>query len=138
MFNPLGRDELRAIVDLLLSDMGETLAERGLAVDVTPAACEWLLEQAGIDPSTGARPLRRTIQRHVQDAVSDLLIQRTGARIHRIRVDLAPAQGAAGGEGSLAERELVLEVAPQVVGEGVSAGATHSAAREEEPALAES
>ena len=139
VFNPLGRDELRAIVDLLLSDVNETLAERGLAVDVTPPACEWLLEQAGIDPSTGARPLRRTIQRHVQDAVSDLLIQRTGARIRRIRVDLAPAQGPdAGGDDSLAGRELVLEVAPQVAGEEVAAGATRSAAPEEEPALAES
>jgi ATP-dependent Clp protease ATP-binding subunit ClpC len=38
-------------------------------------AKEWLLRAAGIDPSTGARPLRRTIQRHIQDAVSEILIQ---------------------------------------------------------------
>ena len=39
----------------------------------TPAK-EWLLAQAGVEPSTGARPLRRTIQRHVQDAISEILI----------------------------------------------------------------
>ena len=97
VFNPLGREELRAITCLLLSDVNETLADRGLTVEVSAEAREWLLEQAGIDPSTGARPLRRTIQRYVQDAVSDLLIQRTGELVERIRVDLA-------GE------ELVLEV----------------------------
>ena len=135
VFNPLGRAELRAIVDLLLSDVNETLADRGLAVDVTPAAREWLLEQAGIDPSTGARPLRRTIQRHVQDAVSDLLIQRTGAEIRRIRVDLGPPRrldldGAGSPEGS----DLVLDVAP-VSEEQPPTG--EPAAHEEEPALAE-
>ena len=139
VFNPLGREELRAIVDLLLSDVNETLAERGLAVDVSPSAREWLLDQAGIDPSTGARPLRRTIQRHVQDAVSDLLIQRTGAEIHRIRFDLAPIRKQKpGGEGSLAEMELVLEVVPGAGGEQVAAAGEHLAPREEEPALAES
>ena len=105
VFDPLGREELRAIVDLLLSDMGETLAERGLAVDVTAAARDWLLERAGIDPSTGARPLRRTIQRHIQDAVSDLLIQRMDAEIHGIRVDLAPARGPRRRRGAAACRE---------------------------------
>ena len=114
VFNPLGREELRAITCLLLSDVNETLADRGLTVEVTTEAREWLLEQAGIDPSTGARPLRRTIQRYVQDAVSDLLIQRTGDFVERIRVDLA-------------RDELVLEVVQET-----------APTVEEEPALAES
>jgi ATP-dependent Clp protease ATP-binding subunit ClpC len=74
VFNPLGRVELRAIVDLLIDDVNSTLSGRGLRVELTDAAKEWLLDRAGVDPSTGARPLRRTIQRHVQDAVSDVLI----------------------------------------------------------------
>ena len=49
---------------------------------------EWLLEQAGLDPSTGARPLRRTIQRHIQDAVSEILISRRGESIEQIEVAL--------------------------------------------------
>lgn len=136
VFDPLGRDELRAIVDLLLSDVNETFAARGLRVDVTPAARDWLLETARTDPSTGARPLRRTIQRHVQDAVSDLLIRRPGAGIRRIRVDLAPSHGrnAEGGD-SLACRGLVLEAAAG--GETEPEAGAPPAAHEEEPALAE-
>jgi ATP-dependent Clp protease ATP-binding subunit ClpC len=76
VFNPLSREHLRSIVDILLDDVNATLSDRGLVVTVSDAAKEWLLEVAGVDPSTGARPLRRTIQRHIQDAVSEILIQR--------------------------------------------------------------
>ena len=88
VFNPLGMDELRAIVDILLYDVNATLAERHLTVTVDEAAKSWLLERAGVDPSTGARPLRRTIQRYVQDEVSELLISRHGARIEAIEVSV--------------------------------------------------
>lgn len=86
VFNPLGETELRAIVDILLSDVNMTLEERGLRVEVTEKAKDWLLEQAGVDPSTGARPLRRTIQRHIQDAVSEILIAQHGEKIGLIEV----------------------------------------------------
>ena len=88
VFNPLGHEELRAIVDILLYEVNLTLAERGLEVEVPGEAREWLLEQAKIEPSTGARPLRRTIQRHIQDAVSEILISRHGVAIGKIRVTL--------------------------------------------------
>ena len=88
VFNPLGREELRQIVDILLQDVNETLADRGLRVNVSPAARDWLLEEAGIDPSTGARPLRRSIQRHIQDAVSDILIHQSHDGIDVIEVDV--------------------------------------------------
>src|SRR5262249_56995838 len=78
VFNPLGEEELRKIVDILLSDVNGTLAERALKVEVSREAKEWLLAKAGVDPSTGARPLRRTIQRHIQDAVSEILINQHG------------------------------------------------------------
>jgi ATP-dependent Clp protease ATP-binding subunit ClpC len=89
VFNPLGERELRSIVDILLIDVNQTLSERGLTVTVTTPAKEWLLAKAGIEPSTGARPLRRTIQRHIQDAVSEILINRLGGEaIELIEVDL--------------------------------------------------
>ena len=84
VFNPLGSIEMRAIVDILLDEVNGTLAERRLKVEVSGEAKEWLLDQAGLDPSTGARPLRRTIQRHIQDAVSELLISHHGEHIERI------------------------------------------------------
>ena len=74
VFNPLSKDDLRQIVDIMLSDVNKTLSERNLTVVASDEARNWLLDKAGIDPSTGARPLRRTIQRHVQDAISDILI----------------------------------------------------------------
>ncbi len=86
VFNPLGQAELRAIVDILLEDVNLTLEERRLKVEVSDEAKLWLLERAGIDPSTGARPLRRTIQRHVQDAVSEVLIARHGEVIEFIGI----------------------------------------------------
>jgi ATP-dependent Clp protease ATP-binding subunit ClpC len=86
VFNPLGQVELRAIVDILLEDVNLTLEERRLSVEVSDEAKMWLLEKAGIDPSTGARPLRRTIQRHIQDAVSEVLIARHGEVIGLIGI----------------------------------------------------
>jgi ATP-dependent Clp protease ATP-binding subunit ClpC len=86
VFNPLGRDELRLITDILLEDFNSTLAEKHLRIEVDGDAREWLLKHAGVDPSTGARPLRRTIQRYLQDAVSDILIQRHDDEIGSIDV----------------------------------------------------
>jgi ATP-dependent Clp protease ATP-binding subunit ClpC len=88
VFNPLGPIELRAVVDILLEDVNHTLGQRGLHVEVSTDVREWLLEQAGVEPSTGARPLRRTIQRHLQDAVSEILISRRGEPIELIEVEL--------------------------------------------------
>jgi ATP-dependent Clp protease ATP-binding subunit ClpC len=89
VFNPLGEEELRRIVDILIDDVNETLSERGLHLEVSVEAKDWLLRRADIEPSTGARPLRRTIQRHIQDAVSEILIHQFGGEpIDRIQVDL--------------------------------------------------
>ncbi|MFN7963788.1 MAG: ATP-dependent Clp protease ATP-binding subunit [Thermoanaerobaculia bacterium] len=88
VFNPLGENELRAIVDILLADVNETLAGRGLRVELSDAARLWLLEEAGVEPGTGARPLRRTIQRYIQDAVSEILIEHREEPLELIEVTL--------------------------------------------------
>jgi ATP-dependent Clp protease ATP-binding subunit ClpC len=89
VFNPLGAKELRSIVDILIEDVNNTLAERSLRLEVSDRAKEWLLSKADIEPATGARPLRRTIQRHIQDAVSEILINNQhGEAIERIEVGL--------------------------------------------------
>ncbi|MCH9647860.1 MAG: ATP-dependent Clp protease ATP-binding subunit [Deltaproteobacteria bacterium] len=92
VFNPLGTPELRAIVDILLEEVNATIAERGLHIEVAPEAKEWLLDKAGIDPSTGARPLRRTIQRHIQDSVSEILISHHGEIIELIEATLVDGE----------------------------------------------
>jgi ATP-dependent Clp protease ATP-binding subunit ClpC len=74
VFNALGLEELRAIGRLLVDDVADTLKHRGLTLIVSDASVDWLLKASGHDAHSGARPLRRTIQRHVEDAVSELLI----------------------------------------------------------------
>jgi ATP-dependent Clp protease ATP-binding subunit ClpC len=88
VFHPLGAEELAEIVDIQITEVNETLAQRRLTLEVTPAAKAWLLRRAGVDPSTGARPLRRTIQRHLQDAISELLIRAEGDEIERFEADV--------------------------------------------------
>lgn len=88
VFHPLGQPELRAIVDILILDVNATLKARGLTITLGEDAKTWLLDRSGLDPSTGARPLRRAIQRHIQDAVSELLIRRGNEPVTTIEVDV--------------------------------------------------
>ena len=92
VFHPLGQAELELIVDILLAEVNETLAQRRLRVELTETAKKWLLARAGLDPSTGARPLRRTIQRHVQDEISELLIRSGGEEPGSYEVDVEGEQ----------------------------------------------
>jgi ATP-dependent Clp protease ATP-binding subunit ClpB len=69
IFNPLGKEQLAQIVGLLLKSVEKLLAERQITLEVTPAAIEVLLRE-GYDPAYGARPLRRTIQRLIQDPLA--------------------------------------------------------------------
>ncbi len=62
VFHPLLKGQMRAILNILLEDIRETLARQELKVELTPAAAQWLVEQ-GFDPQYGARPLKRTLQR---------------------------------------------------------------------------
>jgi ATP-dependent Clp protease ATP-binding subunit ClpC len=88
VFRPLGEDELRQIIDILLLEINLTLAERNLRVSLSDAAKKWLLGAAGLDPSTGARPLRRALQRHVQDPVSEILISESEGSLSEVEVDV--------------------------------------------------
>jgi ATP-dependent Clp protease ATP-binding subunit ClpB len=69
IFNPLGKEQLAKIVGLLLKSVEKLLAERQITLELTPAARELLLRE-GYDPAYGARPLRRTIQRLIQDPLA--------------------------------------------------------------------
>ncbi|OYV68060.1 MAG: ATP-dependent chaperone ClpB, partial [Gemmatimonadetes bacterium 21-71-4] len=69
IFRPLGKDEIVRIVDLQLAHLEHLLADRKLALEVTPEAKE-LLAREGYDPAFGARPLKRAIQRLVQNPLA--------------------------------------------------------------------
>ncbi|HEU5317307.1 MAG TPA: ATP-dependent Clp protease ATP-binding subunit [Chloroflexota bacterium] len=76
VFDPLDRAALGKILDLTLAKTAKQLAAQGIALDVTPDAREWLLEQH-TEPEYGARPLIRIVQTHVKDAVAEKLIDGT-------------------------------------------------------------
>jgi ATP-dependent Clp protease ATP-binding subunit ClpC len=90
VFHPLGRAELARICRLLIDDVNTTLSLKGVFVDIDDAAVEWLLAQSGEDPNMGARPLRRAIQKHVEDPVSELLIQAREEKIEAIEIRVGP------------------------------------------------
>jgi ATP-dependent Clp protease ATP-binding subunit ClpB len=69
IFNPLGKEQLTKIVDLRLEDLRKLLAERKISLELTPAAKELVFTE-GYDPNYGARPLKRSIQRLVQDPLA--------------------------------------------------------------------
>jgi ATP-dependent Clp protease ATP-binding subunit ClpB len=74
IFNPLGKVELERIVSLLLHSVDKLLVERKITVELTPAARELVLRE-GHDPAYGARPLRRAIQRLIQDPMALLILE---------------------------------------------------------------
>jgi ATP-dependent Clp protease ATP-binding subunit ClpB len=76
IFNPLGKEQLERIVGLLLKSVEKLLAERQITLELTPAANELLLRE-GYDPAYGARPLRRTIQRLIQDPLAMQILEGT-------------------------------------------------------------
>jgi len=86
IFNPLGKEQLVRIVDLLLQGVEKLLAERQIKLDLTPAAKE-LLVREGYDPAYGARPLRRTIQRLVQDPLALQILEGKILPGDHVRVD---------------------------------------------------
>ncbi|NQJ71583.1 ATP-dependent Clp protease ATP-binding subunit [Streptococcus suis] len=75
-FKHLGKEDLKAIVDLMLAQVNKTLAKKGITLEVTEAAKEFLME-AGYDKAMGARPLRRVIESQIRDKVTDFYLDHT-------------------------------------------------------------
>jgi ATP-dependent Clp protease ATP-binding subunit ClpB len=86
IFNPLGKEQLQHIVDLLLRSVENLLKEREITLELTPAAKE-LVATEGYDPAYGARPLRRAIQRLIQDPLALQILEGKVLPGERVRVD---------------------------------------------------
>jgi len=74
LFHRLTREQMDAIVDIQMQRLQKLLADRKIAIHLDPAARTWLADQ-GYDPVYGARPLKRVIQRNVQDPLAELLLE---------------------------------------------------------------
>lgn len=84
VFKPLEQKDLRQIVDILLKDLTKRLGEKGVAMDWTTAADDILVKE-GTDFAYGARPLKRAIQKLVEDPISEMLLSgdvKDGNTIH--------------------------------------------------------
>ena len=74
VFHPLTEEDLKEIVTILMSDVTKRLEERDLQLEITPEAMKLLVKE-GSDFTMGARPLKRAIQRLIEDPVSDLILK---------------------------------------------------------------
>lgn len=70
IFSPLNHENIMSIVDIEINKVNKTLADKGLRLELTAEAREWLAKE-GYDSAYGARPLRRVIQRHIEDTLSE-------------------------------------------------------------------
>ncbi len=73
VFDPLSREQIKSIVDIEMREVRERLEAHGATIELTESAREWLARE-GFDPVYGARPLRRTIQRHVENPLSKRIL----------------------------------------------------------------
>ncbi len=73
IFDPLTREQIRLIVDLTVSQVQVRLDERQITISLTDEARDWLAKE-GFDPVFGARPLRRAVQRHVENPLSSRIL----------------------------------------------------------------
>ena len=97
VFHKLQKDEIKQIVELLLLRIRESMADRELQLELTDPAKEMLVEK-GWDPSMGARPLRRAIQRYIEDPLADFVLREQVIPGATVVVD--PARGGRGGRGA--------------------------------------
>ncbi|HWU72521.1 MAG TPA: ATP-dependent chaperone ClpB [Sphingomonas sp.] len=73
LFHRLGQSEMAPIVDIQVARVDKLLADRKIVIDLTQAARDWL-GRVGYDPVYGARPLKRAVQRYLQDPLADLIL----------------------------------------------------------------
>jgi ATP-dependent Clp protease ATP-binding subunit ClpC len=119
VFHKLAKEEIKEIVELLLLRIRESLAERELQLELTEEAKDLLVDK-GWDPAMGARPLRRAIQRYIEDPLADFVLRSELTPGATVMVDRAP-------EG--AEPEVSIEIvqpkpAPTPVGVGAEGGSS--------------
>jgi ATP-dependent Clp protease ATP-binding subunit ClpC len=87
VFHELSEDQLSKIVDLMIKEVEERLEERKVGLSLTPKARAWLAKE-GYDPTYGARPLRRVIERYVENPLSSQILKGEIKEGDTVKVDL--------------------------------------------------
>ena len=87
VFHELTKEQLGSIVDLMVEDLRKRLVDRKLGIELTKKAKSWLAE-VGYDPTYGARPLRRAIERYIENPLSSNLLRGELKEGNTVTVDL--------------------------------------------------
>jgi ATP-dependent Clp protease ATP-binding subunit ClpC len=87
VFHALSRDDITGIVRLMLNRINAQLADKGIQVELTDAALD-LLVQKGYDATYGARQLRRTIQKYVEDPLAEAIVRGQFTEGARVELDV--------------------------------------------------
>jgi ATP-dependent Clp protease ATP-binding subunit ClpC len=128
VFHKLTKEEIKTIVELLLRRIRQSLAERELQLELTEDAKDLLVDK-GWDPSMGARPLRRAIQRYIEDPLADFVLKAELTPGATVMVERAP-------DGEDPEVSLTVvepKKVPAAVGGGAEEEGSDADAPEEEP-----
>jgi len=88
VFHPLEREHLIEIIDLLVRELNEKLIDQELTIELTREVKEWILDKF-FQPSYGARPMRRAIQKTIEDPLTDEILKGRFKEVAKIRVELA-------------------------------------------------
>jgi ATP-dependent Clp protease ATP-binding subunit ClpC len=75
IFEALTDEDLEKIVDLLIRQGNEVLRQKKITISLRPEVCTWIVRKTCRDRSYGARPLRRALQKYIEDPLSEALIQ---------------------------------------------------------------
>ncbi len=132
VFHQLTRDEIIKMVDLMVSRVANQLKAKDMAIELTDQA-KALLAKRGFDPVLGARPLRRTIQREIEDQLSEkILFEEIGPPGQLITVDVENWDGESAGEDAVftfkgAKKPAKVEE-PDLAQAGAAGGAASAAA----------
>jgi ATP-dependent Clp protease ATP-binding subunit ClpC len=89
LFNPLSDPDLLQIIDLMVGQVNQNLVAKQISIRLTPEASRYILEQTCADRNYGARPLRRALQKYVEDPLSEALIQGSLPRPAELEVYLS-------------------------------------------------
>jgi ATP-dependent Clp protease ATP-binding subunit ClpB len=118
LFNPLGKEQLTRIIDLRLEDLRRLLAERKISLELTDAAKELLFTE-GYDVNYGARPLKRAIQRLIQDPLALKILD--GEVLHGDHVIV---------EADSRERRMIFRVSHRVSGKAAAGNVADKEAKQ--------
>ena len=76
VFHPLNKEHISQIINLLIDQLNRQIEDKGIKVELARGARDWLI-QKGYNPNYGARPLRRAIQRNIEDGIADEILRGT-------------------------------------------------------------